>query len=84
MQITAEISQYPHTERYNEEVKAFISHLKKKNNGLLMEVNGMSTLIAGPYDEVMDFTQHEIGRYLENKEAVFVIKIEKGQRVEKE
>lgn len=81
MQITAEISQYPHTERYNEEVKDFISHLKEKNNGLRLDVNGMSTLISGPYEKVMEFTRDEIKNYLEKKDAVFVIKIDKGQRI---
>jgi uncharacterized protein YqgV (UPF0045/DUF77 family) len=82
MEITVEISHYPHTERYGEEVKEFISHLKQKNNGLTLDVNGMSTLISGPYEQVMQFTHEEIRNYLDKKDAVFVIKIDKGRRIE--
>lgn len=82
MEITAEISLYPFSNAFKNEVKEFISHLKKENPDLLMTVNGMSTQIAGSYGKVMDLLNEEIKKFLTANEAVFVLKIAKGCNID--
>jgi uncharacterized protein YqgV (UPF0045/DUF77 family) len=82
MDITIEISHYPLTNNHKEEVKAFISSLKEKNNGLQILVDGMSTRIAGDFDKAMHTTQNQIRKYLETRDSVFVMKIARGQQVQ--
>jgi uncharacterized protein YqgV (UPF0045/DUF77 family) len=80
MDITIELSHYPLTNNYKEEVKAFIATLKSNNDDLQIQVDGMSTKIAGDFDKAIELTKKQVHKYLEQKDAVFVMKIAKGQR----
>lgn len=84
MEITADISLYPLNEKYKEQVMSFIKKMEKENPGMQMQVNGMSTQIAGPFDDVMNLIRNEIEGYLNKNEAVFVLKIAKGCNIERE
>ncbi len=82
MEITADISLYPFDRRFREQVEEFVSGIQEKYPGLLMDVNAMSTQIAGPYDEVMEMIRVEIREFFISNNAAFVLKIAKGCRVE--
>ena len=52
MKVTLEITMYPLTDGYKEDVKAFLRRLNQFNN-IEVITNGVSTQIFGEYDEVM-------------------------------
>jgi uncharacterized protein YqgV (UPF0045/DUF77 family) len=78
MQATIEISMYPLTERYEENVIAFIENIKQ-NKKIRVEVNGLSTQIFGEYDTLMSLLTSEIKNSLHNGKAIFIMKIGQGE-----
>jgi len=52
MIVTVEISHYPLTEEYENDIISFISSLKK-NDAILVISNAMSTQVKGDYDDVV-------------------------------
>lgn len=78
MEASIEVSMYPLGREYIADIENFINSLKQKSS-LRIEVNGMSTQIFGPYNEVMDLLTSEIKRSFEKHgKSVFVMKIIKG------
>lgn len=45
-----------------------------------VKVNGMGTIIAGDFDKAIELTKRQVHEYLEQKDAVFLMKIAKGQQ----
>lgn len=74
MKTTAEISLYPLSEDYKELIIDFILRLKQ-NEGLKVEVNGMSTQVFGEYDTVMAAITTESRRVFESGKAVLMMKL---------
>ena len=74
MKIAIEISMYPLTEDYENEVLAFIEELK--THPIHRQTNGMSTQIFGEYEEVMNAVNQSIKTvYTKGKKAVFNMKV---------
>ncbi|MFU8861347.1 MAG: hypothetical protein ACNA8K_13095 [Cyclonatronaceae bacterium] len=40
----------------------------------------MGTIIAGDFDKAIELTKRQVHEYLEQKDAVFLMKIAKGQQ----
>ena len=78
MRVSVEISLYPLNNQYEEKVIAFIDALKKEE-GLEIEVNGMSTQIFGDYEKVMDSLKVHIKKFLDKEKGIFNMKIGKGE-----
>jgi uncharacterized protein YqgV (UPF0045/DUF77 family) len=78
MQATIEISMYPLTEKYEENVIAFIEKVKQ-NNRIRVEVNGLSTQLFGDYDDLMKTLTTDIRQSLQDGKAVFIMKIGAGE-----
>jgi uncharacterized protein YqgV (UPF0045/DUF77 family) len=76
-QISVEISYYPLNEAYIEPIKDFIRRLSAYEK-LFVRKNGMSTHVAGPYDQVFDALKTEIKKSMELPHSVFVMKILNG------
>ncbi|MDZ7775367.1 MAG: hypothetical protein U5L09_07000 [Bacteroidales bacterium] len=74
MKISVEISYYPLKEEYLKPIETFIERLQSHKD-LFIRVNGMSTQVAGQYDEVMGILQKEIKTALELPHSIFVLKI---------
>lgn len=81
MEISVDISLYPFSNKTDKEVNNFISGLERDNSALSVDVNGMSTQIAGPYSEVMDLINNQIKNYFTSNEAAFVLKVTKGDNI---
>ncbi|OWY21530.1 hypothetical protein C7N43_08575 [Sphingobacteriales bacterium UPWRP_1] len=79
MQATIEISYYPlGNQQYEQEVIAFIEKLRDYPN-VTVETNGMSTQLFGEYHTLMHILTGEIGEILHQKQAIYVLKIGKGE-----
>lgn len=78
MQATIEISMYPLTDDYANQVLAFLEKVNSYE-GIQVETNGVSTQIFGEYDQLMQLLQTEIKAVLEAQMAMFVLKIGKGE-----
>lgn len=74
MKATIEISMYPLTEKYEQEVINFIQKVKKYE-GLTAEVNGLSTMLFGEYELLMQVLTKEMKYVFENGKTVFVMKV---------
>ncbi len=75
MQATVEISMYPLGREYIPDIKEFIDNLKK-NDEIIVEVNGMSTQIFGPFRTIMQLLTDEMeASFLKNGKSVFVMKV---------
>jgi uncharacterized protein YqgV (UPF0045/DUF77 family) len=74
MKISVEISYYPLKEEYLKPIETFIERLQSHKH-LFIRVNGMSTQVAGQYDEVIGILQEEIKTALELPHSIFVLKI---------
>ena len=78
MEASVEISMYPLGREYIADIEKFINSLKQKSS-LRLKVNGMSTQIFGPYDDIMALLTSEIKQSFESHgKSVFVMKIIKG------
>jgi uncharacterized protein YqgV (UPF0045/DUF77 family) len=78
MQATIEISMYPLSDDYIQRVLAFLEELKKHEN-IRIETNGLSTQIFGVYHELLDILKMEMFEVLSNQNAIFILKIGKGE-----
>lgn len=74
MQISVEISYYPMLEEYIPPILSFVDRLKKHDE-LQIKSTGMSTLVFGPYDDVMKALSIEIEKSFEIPHSVFLLKI---------
>lgn len=80
--ISVEISKYPLTEEYLNRVDDFLERLHR-HSGLNIKVNPISTHISGPADLVFATLQKEILCSFENGQSPFVLKVLKGDLVDK-
>lgn len=79
MQATLEMSYYPlGNAQYEIEILNFIEKLRDYPN-ITVETNGMSTQIFGEFHTLMHIVTQEIGETLHENEAIFVLKIGKGE-----
>jgi uncharacterized protein YqgV (UPF0045/DUF77 family) len=75
MKASVEISMYPLGREFIPDIKDFIDCLKK-NEEIIVEVNGMSTQIFGEYRTIMHTLTDEIERSFEKHgKSVFIMKI---------
>lgn len=74
MKASVELSLYPLQEEFKPAIQQFILRLKSYP-GVTVETNGMSTQLFGDYDRIFDILKKEMRPELENKAAVFVMKI---------
>ena len=75
MEISAEISMYPLDQNFVKPIIAFIDKLKRYKE-IVVQSNGMSTQIFGPYKEVMYIITHEVeASFLQEEKVVFVMKL---------
>ena len=75
MKASVEISMYPLGREFIADIKDFIECLKK-NEQIIVEVNGMSTQIFGEYRTIMHVLTDEIEKSFEKHgKSVFVMKI---------
>ena len=82
MRATLEISMYPLLQKnkekeYKKIVKKFLSEIFKKK-GLVIESNGLSSIVYGDYKDIILLLQEEVKYYLKKYRSVFVFKIGKG------
>jgi len=82
MKATLEISMYPllqtdKKEEYKRIVKRFLRDISKKK-GLVIESNGLSSIVYGDYKDIILLLQEEVKDYLKKYMSVFVFKIGKG------
>jgi uncharacterized protein YqgV (UPF0045/DUF77 family) len=78
MQATIEISMYPLSDDYIQRVLAFLENLKKHHK-VGVETNGLSTQIFGDYHELLDILKMEMFEVFLTQNAIFVLKIGKGE-----
>lgn len=71
---TIEISMYALTDGYEQKVIDFIQRIKK-NTSIRVEVGGLSTMLYGEYDVLMQVIKDEMKHDFDNGKAVFIIKI---------
>ncbi len=75
--VIAEISLYPLHELYGAEVLRFIEKIQS-DPGISLEVNAMSSLITGEYDDIMRLLHEEFKPVFNALKAVVIIKISNG------
>jgi len=78
MKATIEISMYPLSDDYIQRVLDFLEALKQHEN-ITVETNGLSTQIFGVYHDLLDILKMEIFDILMNQNAIFILKIGKGE-----
>ena len=78
MQATVEISLYPLHQDYEKKVLSFLAKINEYED-LTIETNGVSTQIFGDYFKIMEMLTKEMHNVLENQEAMFVMKLGKGE-----
>lgn len=71
---TIEISMYALTNEYEQKVIDFIQRIKQ-NKAIRVEVGGLSTMLYGDYDVLMQVVKEEMQRDFETGKAVFLLKI---------
>ena len=64
-------------EEYKRIVKRFLRDISKKK-GLVIESNGLSSIVYGDYKDIILLLQEEVKDYLKKYRSVFVFKIGKG------
>lgn len=75
MKASVEISMYPLGREFIPDIKDFIECVKK-NEQIIVEVNGMSSQIFGEYRTIMQILTDEIEKSFEKHgKSVFVMKI---------
>ena len=82
MKVTLEISVYPLLQKnkekgYKKIVKMFLKDISNKKN-LLIETNGLSSIIYGDYNDIMLLLNEEIKEYMNKNRSVFIFKLGKG------
>ena len=71
---TIEISMYSLSDGYEHKVIDFILRIKKNKN-IRVEVGGLSTMLYGEFNLLMDTVKNEMKNDFENGKAVFLMKI---------
>ena len=71
---TIEISMYSLSDDYEQKVIDFILRIKKNKN-IRVEVGGLSTMLYGEFNLLMDTVKNEMKNDFENGKAVFLMKI---------
>lgn len=74
MEITVEISYFPLSENHQKAVNDFIGALNK-NELIKVKPEMMSSLLTGPYEEIMNLLQREMKPFMEKYPSVFSLKI---------
>ncbi|WP_372773695.1 hypothetical protein [Mangrovibacterium sp.] len=74
MHITVEISYYPLLERYEVPVKELLA-LLENHPEVEAEVGGMSTLLGGEYNDVMNLLTTSMRQLMQSYPSVFNLKI---------
>ena len=72
MKVTLEITMYPLTDGYKQEVKAFLRRLNRQENVEVI-TNGVSTQVFGDYDDVMSAYTDALKPSMEGEIAIAVI-----------
>ena len=72
MKVTLEITMYPLTDGYKEEVKAFLRRLNQQEN-IEVITNGVSTQVFGNYDDVMFGYTVALKPSMEGETAIAVV-----------
>jgi len=65
---------YALTDNYEQKVIDFIQRVKQ-NKQIRVEVGGLSTMLIGEYDVLMQTVKEEMQHDFENGKAVFIMKI---------
>lgn len=71
---TIEISMYALTNGYEQKVIDFIQRIKQNKN-IRVDVGGLSTMLYGDFDLLMDLVKNEMKHEFDNGKVVFLIKI---------
>lgn len=79
MQVTVEISLYPLSENFEQIVIEYIGELKKES-GLRVEVNGLSTQVFGEYSLVMNVLNTLNQKTFELHKCVIHMKMAAGEK----
>jgi uncharacterized protein YqgV (UPF0045/DUF77 family) len=78
MQTTVEISLYPLHQDYESRVIEFLNKINTYED-IRIETNGVSTQIFGDYFKIMEMLTKEMHDVLTSQQAMFVMKIVKGE-----
>ncbi len=81
MEATIEISLYPllkenSTKNYKNIVLKFLKILKK-NKSISVETNGLSSIIHGDYDDLIQLFNNEIKIFIKQYTSIFIFKLAK-------
>lgn len=76
---TIEISMYALTDGYEQKVIDFILRVKQNKN-IRVEVSGLSTMLFGEYDLLMQVLKEEMKYDFDHGKAVFLLKIAGSER----
>jgi len=79
MTATIEISFYPMQDDYPEVVLSFLQKLKALSN-VEMQINGMSTILIGPFDSLWNQLGVLINHEFASHASLFVMKVAAGRR----
>ncbi len=71
---TIEISMYALTNGYEQKVIDFIQRIKQNKN-IRVDVGGLSTMLYGDFDLLMDLVKNEMKHEFANGKVVFLLKI---------
>lgn len=71
---TIEISMYALTNGYEQKVIDFIQRIKQNKN-IRVDVGGLSTMLYGDFDLLMDLVKNEMKHEFDNGKVVFLLKI---------
>lgn len=82
MDISVEISKYPLTEDYLNQVDDFLYRLHKHKE-IQVETNNISTQVFGKSDDVFRILEREINQSFTSGQCPFVLKVLKGNLAEK-
>ena len=82
MKATLEISMYPllveeEKSNYKVLVKEFLKKIKKKKK-LKIETNGLSSIVYGEYNDIINLFDNEVKNELSERACLFVFKLGKG------
>jgi uncharacterized protein YqgV (UPF0045/DUF77 family) len=79
MTATIEISFYPMQDDYPDVVLSFLQKLKTISN-VEMQINGMSTILIGPFDSLWNQLGLLINNEFASHASLFVMKVAAGRR----
>ena len=79
MKATIDISLYPLQDDYKKTIVNFVLGLRAEND-IEVETDGMRTQVIGEYDVLMKILSGKMKSVLEERKAVFIIKLAGGER----